>query len=214
MRAILSFFLVLLFVTGCSPDGGDIVRDFVERIEDALEDGFEEEEEKEEPSEPVATPSCASPPFTESFTGAFFTDGLDILCSLGSVRSIAAVVCDDGFNSIGLAGNVVTGTRASIDTTWADTNNNGIVDRSEIVTSSLISGNLNLENNRATMSVTNLRISTDFWSVYFRGNCTEVISSASALYGEGGEVEGRGVEETLEWLEEMVDSFLDTLEQE
>ena len=36
MRMILSLFLVLLFVTGCGPDGGDIARDFVEGLEDAL----------------------------------------------------------------------------------------------------------------------------------------------------------------------------------
>ena len=46
MRTILSLFLVLLVVTGCGPDGGDIARDFVEGLGDALEDEFEDDDEE------------------------------------------------------------------------------------------------------------------------------------------------------------------------
>lgn len=46
MRTILSLFVVLLFVVGCTPDGGDIARDFVEGLGDALEDEFEDEDDE------------------------------------------------------------------------------------------------------------------------------------------------------------------------
>lgn len=56
MRMILSLFLVLLFVTGCGPDGREIARDFVEGLEDALEldDVYEEGEDID----------CSDPSFT------------------------------------------------------------------------------------------------------------------------------------------------------
>lgn len=41
MRTILSLFVVLLFVVSCTPDGGDIARDFVEGLGDVIDD-FEE----------------------------------------------------------------------------------------------------------------------------------------------------------------------------
>ena len=43
MRTVLSLFLVLLFVTSCGPDGGDIARDFVRGLQDALDEYGEEE---------------------------------------------------------------------------------------------------------------------------------------------------------------------------
>ena len=54
MRTILSLFLVLLFVTGCGPDGGDIARDFVQGLDDALDEYIDEEENID----------CSDPSFT------------------------------------------------------------------------------------------------------------------------------------------------------
>lgn len=201
MRMILSLFLVLLFVASCGGGGGDSVN-------------------RPDPP-PVATSTCALPPFTVDSTDnpAGFTDG-STACVLASTGTLAATVCGDSLDKIGLIGNVVTGTRASIDTAWADLNGNGRADASEIVRSSLISGNLNLESNRTVMSVTNLRIDDESWSVWFRGNCVEIGSSSTAYYkdteveGAEAKLEPEEIEEKVERLEETLESLFESLEVE
>ena len=56
MRMILSLFLVLLFVAGCTPEGGEIARNFVEELEEVVEELEEEQEEEEiDCSDPLYT---------------------------------------------------------------------------------------------------------------------------------------------------------------
>lgn len=70
------------------------------------------------------------------------------------------------------------------------------------------------------MSVTNLRIGDESWSVLFRGNCVEIGSSSTAYYKdtevEGAEarLEPEEIEEKVEWLEETVESLFESLEEE
>lgn len=216
MKTVLSLFVVLLFVVivvscGGGSGGGDGVN---------MPDPTPTPLPTKNPQPPPVAPStCALPPFTVDSTDnpASFTDG-SVACVLASNGTLAITVCGDSLDNIGLIGNVVTGTRAAIDTVWADFNGNGRVDASEIVTSSLISGNLNLESNRTVMSVTNLRVNDEFWSVWFRGNCVEIGSSSVAYYKdtevEGGDamLEPEKIEDTLEWLEETVEGILGFLE--
>ena len=54
------------------------------------------------------------------------------------------------------------------------------------------------------MSVTDLRLNTNSWSVWFRGNCVGRQSNAVGLYDE----------ETAEWLKETADELLNVLREE
>ena len=58
MRTIFSLFVVLLFVTSCGPDGGDIARDFVEGLEDVVDDVADEFEEEEQEEKEI---DCSDP---------------------------------------------------------------------------------------------------------------------------------------------------------
>ena len=157
-----------------------------------------------EPPPPVGTPSCTMPPLTvDTFDNPYgFTDNR-VVCAFGSGGTLVIATCGDSSDSVGFIGDVASETRASINRVWADSNGNGRADAEEIETSSSsypISGNLNLENNGATLSITDLRIGTDFWPLWFRGDCFD--SGDSAI----------GLEEDSEQLKWTTEELLDTLE--
>lgn len=219
MRTILSLFLVLLFVASCGGGSDSEVMEMVEEMQDLEPENIPDppEPQQPEPPTPVGTASCALPPLTVDSTGDpsfFVSDDLSTACALESDGTLAVTVCTDLSDSLGYVGNVVSGVLAVIDTAWADLNRNGMAEAGEVITSSLLSGNINLENNGATMSITDLRIGDAFYPVSFRGDCREASGNTAFSRYKGEEeeyVEDVDIEEALEGLEESLDGLLDLL---
>ena len=222
MKTILSLFLVLLFVVGC---GGGSEEGVMKKMEEMAEEEPEQVPDPDPPEQvpdpdppeqvpdpdPIGRTSCASPALTvNSSRVSFFRSG-ESLCGLDSDGTLAVVVCTDGSTEIGVMGNVASRTRAIIDTAWADLNDNDEVDIEEIILSSRafpISGNLNLENNRETMSITSLRLGDNFWTIFFRGDCVEGLgNSAAKLNTEAQDSD----EDALEILNEATENLFELL---
>lgn len=151
-------------------------------------------------SAPAATSTptvCSAPPLTTEYSRVVFfegenADGVTTNCGLiagdSAVGQLAVVTCRNDAAFAGFGGGVSTAVSADIEFVFADTNENGIIDDSELTeglsasAAFTVEGDLLLANNRRTLLITNYRFGDFFSPGYVDADC--VSSSSRSLKAE------------------------------